>query len=140
MVKLNADKTSSRRKMRKAHFGASSVERRVRMAAPLKKDLFLRYKVRSMPVIKGDEVKVLRGSCKGKEGKVTGVQRNKYVIHVERCTRDKSNGQQIPIGIDASNVVITNLKIDKSRKAILARKRSGNKTKESAGGMGALVD
>ena len=140
MVKLNADKTSSRRKMRKAHFGASSVERRVRMAAPLKKDLFLRYKVRSMPVIKGDEVKVLRGSCKGKEGKVTGVQRNKYVIHVERCTRDKSNGQQIPIGIVASNVVITNLKIDKSRKAILARKRSGNKTKESAGGMGALVD
>jgi len=140
MVKLNADKTSSRRKMRKAHFGASSVERRVRMAAPLKKDLFLRYKVRSMPVIKGDEVKVLRGDCKGKEGKVLGVQRNKYVIHVERCTRDKSNGQQIPIGIDASNVVITNLKIDKSRKAILARKRSGNKTKESAGGMGALVD
>ena len=124
MVKLNADKTSSRRKMRKAHFGASSVERRVRMAAPLKKDLFLRYKVRSLPVIKGDEVKVTRGAYKGKEGKVTGVQRNKYVIHIERVTRDKSNGQQIPVGIDASNVVITNLKIDRCRKAILARKKS----------------
>lgn len=46
MVKLNPNKTSSRRKMRKAHFGATSVERRVRMSAPLKKDLFLKYKVR----------------------------------------------------------------------------------------------
>lgn len=94
-----------------------------------------------MPVIKGDEVKVMRGAFKGKEGKVTQVYRKKYVIHVERCTRDKSNGQQIPIGIDASNVVITSLKIDKSRKAILARKKS-DKGKAAAVGEGSasLVD
>jgi len=140
MVKLNANKTSSRRKMRKAHFGASSVERRIRMSAPLKKDLALRYKVRSMPVIKGDEVKVMRGSMKGKEGVVKNVQRNKYVIHVERCTRDKSNGQQIPIGINASNVMITSLKIDKSRKAILARKKNDKGKSDTAGGISSLVD
>ena len=38
--------------------------------------------------------------------------------------------QQKPIGISASNVVITKLKLDKSRKAILERKnRNMDKTK-----------
>ena len=47
LVKFNNDKTSSRRKMRKAHFGATSVERRPRMSAPLSKDLFQKHNVRS---------------------------------------------------------------------------------------------
>ncbi|RYH04918.1 50S ribosomal protein L24 [archaeon] len=71
---------------------------------------------------KDDEVRVLRGSFKGKEGKVVTVYRKKYVIHVERCTRDKANGQTIHVGIDASNVEITKIKMDKCRKAILDRK------------------
>lgn len=45
VVKVNVNKTSSRRKMRKAHFGASSVERRVRMSAALNKELFQRFHV-----------------------------------------------------------------------------------------------
>jgi large subunit ribosomal protein L26e len=90
--------------------------------------------VRSLPIRKDDEVSVKRGKCKGKEGKVMQVYRKKYVIHVERCTHDKANGQSIFIGIDASNVVITKLKLDKSRKAILERKNrslSGNKNNAS---------
>lgn len=74
-----------------------------------------------MPIRKDDEVRVLRGEFKGKEGKVVQVYRKKYVIHVERCTRDKANGQTINVGIDASNVEITKLKMDKGRKAILDR-------------------
>ena len=35
-----------------------------------------------MPVVKGDKVKVLRGSNKGKEGKVVEVYRKKWVIPV----------------------------------------------------------
>jgi ribosomal protein uL24 len=86
-----------------------------------------------MPVIKDDEVKVMRGKFKGQEGRVTDVYRRKYVIHVERCTRDKANGQSIPIGISASNVLITKLKLDKSRKAILERK---NRAKIAQGSKG----
>ena len=82
--------------------------------------------VRSIPLRKDDEVKVIRGQFKGKEGKIVQVYRKKYVVHVERCTRDKANGQTIHVGIDASNVEITKLKMDKSRKAILDRK---NRTK-----------
>ena len=36
--------------------------------------------------------------------------------------RDKINGQPVAVGISASNVVITKLKLDKSRKQILERK------------------
>jgi large subunit ribosomal protein L26e len=78
--------------------------------------------VNAVPVRKDDEVRVLRGEFKGKEGKVTEVYRKKYVIHVERCTRDKANGQTIHVGINASNVEITKIKMDKGRKAILDRK------------------
>lgn len=45
MAKTHVDKTSSRRKQRKAHFGATSVERRVRMSAPLSKELRKKYNV-----------------------------------------------------------------------------------------------
>jgi hypothetical protein len=45
VVKFDTTKTSSRRKMRKAHFGATSVERRVRMSSSLSKDLFQKYHV-----------------------------------------------------------------------------------------------
>jgi len=67
----------------------------------------------------------VRGSNKEKEGKVTSVYRLKYVIHVERVTREKASGQSVPIGIHPSNVVITKLKLDKDREAILERSRLG---------------
>ena len=84
--------------------------------------------MRSLPIRKDDEVVVNRGEFKGTEGKVVQVYRKKYVIHVEKATRDKANKQTIHVGINASNVTITKLKLDKSRKAILERKnRKGGK-------------
>lgn len=44
------------------------------------------------------------------------------MIHVDRVQRDKSNGASSPIGIHPSNVVITTIKLDKDRRAILDRK------------------
>ncbi|CAM9104162.1 unnamed protein product [Heterosigma akashiwo] len=132
-MKFNPNVTSSRRKNRKAHFSAHSTAKRVRMSAPLSKELREKYSVRAVPIRKDDEVRVVRGNdkIKGREGKVIQVYRKKYVIHVERLTRSKGNpqgGQQVQIGIDPSNVVITKLKMDKDRKALLARKdRSGAK-------------
>ena len=75
-----------------------------------------------MPVVKGDKVKVLRGNYKGKEGKVVEVYRKKWVIHIEGITRAKVNGSSAKVGIDASKVEITELKLNKDRKDILERK------------------
>ena len=62
MKQVKATVSSSRRKSRKAHFTASSTERRTIMSAPLSKDLVAKYNVRSMPVRKDDEVLVVRGT------------------------------------------------------------------------------
>ena len=81
--------------------------------------------VRSIPIRKDDEVLVVRGSNKGREGKVTSVYRLKYLIHIERVSREKSNGQSVPIGIHPSKVVISKLKMDKDRESILERVGKG---------------
>lgn len=103
------------------------------MSAPLSKELREKYNVRSIPIRKDDEVLIVRGSNKDKEGKVTSVYRLKYVIHVERVTREKTSGQSVPLGIHPSNVVITKLKLDKDRESILERIKAGRETKGKTG-------
>ncbi|KAK3314791.1 translation protein SH3-like domain-containing protein [Apodospora peruviana] len=125
---------SSRRKSRKAHFSAPSSIRRNIMSAPLSKELREKYNVRSIPIRKDDEVMVVRGLNKDKEGKVTSVYRLKYVIHIERVTREKATGQSVPLGIHPSNVVITKLKLDKDREAILERIKAGREQVQKAKG------
>ncbi|CAI0648613.1 60S ribosomal protein [Colletotrichum fructicola] len=125
MTKVNKMVHSSRRKSRAAHFGAPSSTRRFIMSAPLSKELREKYNVRSIPIRKDDEVTIVRGTNKGREGKITSVYRLKYVVHVERVVRDKASGQSVPLGIHPSNVVITKLKLDKDRESILERIKVG---------------
>nr|QAA11218.1 ribosomal protein L26 [Pseudellipsoidion edaphicum] len=123
MVKFSPNVSSSRRKSRKAYFTAPSHERRVLLSAPLSKDLQAKHKVRSLPIRKDDEVTVVRGAYKNREGKVTAVYRKKFVIHIDRINREKANGATVNVGIHPSKVVITKLKTNKARKAILERKK-----------------
>ncbi|KAK1925120.1 putative structural constituent of ribosome [Papiliotrema laurentii] len=115
---------SDRRKSRKAHFGASSGLKRKIMSSALSKELREKHSARSLPIRKDDEVLVVRGKYKGREGKIVQVYRKKWVVHVDRVVVEKSNAATVPVGIHPSNVVITSLKLDKDRKAILERKGS----------------
>ena len=49
------------------------------MSTSLSKELQAKYNVRSIPVRKDDEVMVVRGIYKNREGKVTACYRGKYV-------------------------------------------------------------
>merc|ERR1711879_392859 len=102
MAKQNAAVSSSSRKSRKAHFNAHSHQKRKIMSAALSKELRSKYNVRSMPILKDDEVKIVRRHFKG----------------------EKASGQTTHIGIHPSNVVITKLKLNKDRKALLEAKRA----------------
>merc|ERR1712102_59989 len=85
MAKQNSAVSSCARKSRKAHFNAPSHLRRKIMSASLSKELRGQYNVRPMPLVKDDEVKIVRGHFKGEQtGKVITVYRKKYVIPVER--------------------------------------------------------
>ena len=82
-----------------------------------------------MPLRKGDEVKVVRGKHKSRAGKIVSVYRKKFIIHIERVTLDKANGQPVPIPIQPSNVIITKLNLEKEiakdRKDLIRRKAVG---------------
>jgi len=109
------------------------------MTAPLSKELRAKLGIKRLPIRKDDEVRVVRGEAsdpkKGNgrrnfteapvSGKVAQVYRKKWVIHIERLVREKANGQSVPIGICPSKVVITKIKEDKDRKALIERKKSG---------------
>ncbi|WVF71920.1 ribosomal protein L24 [Kwoniella sp. CBS 6097] len=94
------------------------------MSSPLSRELRSQHTARSIPIRKDDEVLIVRGKYKGREGKVTQVYRKKWVIHVDRVHIEKTNAATVPVGIHPSNVVITSLKLDKDRRAILERKGS----------------
>ena len=103
------------------------------MSSALSVELRNKYHVRSMPVRKDDEVKVVRGNYNGREGKVMQCYRKKWVIHIERITREKASGATVQVGIHPSKCVITKLKLDKDRKSILDRKNRDTKSDAAKG-------
>merc|ERR1719217_1220674 len=129
-MKSHTSVSSQRRKGRKAHFSAPSSVRRKMMSSPLSKELRTKYDCKSVPVRKGDTVLIKCGSkeggVKGKTGKVITVYRRRWCIHVEKIVRDKRSGNTVQVPIDPSNCEITQLKLDKSRKTLLARKDRAN--------------
>merc|ERR1711934_1040147 len=139
-MKYSQNVSSSRRKSRKAHFSAPSSVRRKIMSSRLSKELIEKYHVKSMPIRKDDEVIVVRGTSAGQQGKVISVYRKKYVIHVERITKEKANGSTVNLGIHPSNVNITKLKLDKDRRAILDRKDTTKAMAKGKGKYSADVD
>jgi ribosomal protein uL24 len=50
--------------------------------------------VRSIPIRTGDEVVVTAGDHRKKTGKVIGVDRKSFKIHVEGITREKAGGKE----------------------------------------------
>jgi len=110
-------------KQRKYLYNAPLHHRGKIMSAHLSPELREKYGVRSMPIRKGDRVKVVRGDYKGTEGEVISVDREKYRIAIKGLIRKKTDGTEIPIPIHPSKVVITKLDLkDDARKKILERK------------------
>jgi large subunit ribosomal protein L26e len=82
----------------------------------------------------------VRGSFKSRDGKVTQVYRKKYIIHVERISREKNNGATVNLGVHPSKVVITKLHLDPDRKALLERKNRSAQTEKGKGKFGKETD
>jgi large subunit ribosomal protein L26e len=64
-----------------------------------------------------DEVVVLRGVKKGFKGKVIQVYRKKWVIHIDKLTKNKANGAPYQLPVHPSKVAITKVKEGKDRLA-----------------------
>ena len=109
-------KTHQRRKVRRQWYNEPLHRRRKQIAAHLSDELIERWNVRSLPVRKGDTVLIIRGSFKGHEGKVAGVDVRRRKIKVEGATISKTDGTQVAIPIDPSNVIIRKLDLSDRRR------------------------
>ena len=110
------------RKQRKEMYNAPLHKRRKWIASHLEEKLLLKYDKRSISVIKGDTVKVMRGSFRGHENKVARVDVRKRYLEIEGITMSKADGNKIARPIHASNVMITKLNLtDKWRRKKLER-------------------
>lgn len=121
---MGQPKSSKPRKQRKFLFTAPLHLRRRFMSSHLSKELRGKYKRRSLPVRKGDEVEIMRGSFKDKKGKITRVDIKKYKVYVEGATRRRTTGVDVQVPIHPSNLKIINLNLeDKRRVKILERSK-----------------
>ena len=118
-------------KQRKELYNAPLHRKRKQIAAHLEENLLLKYDRRSIPIIKGDTLMVMRGSFKGHEDKVVKVNVKKRNLEIEGITMAKADGNKIPKPIHASNVLITKLNLtDKWRRKKLERNLSEETKKE----------
>jgi len=119
------------RKQRKNLYNAPLHKRRKWLASHLAEDLMLKYNKRSVPVVRGDTVKVVRGNFKNHVDKVREVDLVRQVIEVEGVVTTKVDGSKVPRPIHPSNVIITKLNLtDPKRREKLERGLSEEARKE----------
>lgn len=81
---------------------------------------------RAVSLRKGDIVKVVRGTFKGKKGKITSINHAKLKIMIDGVKRKKSDGTEMQVLVDPSKIIVEEL--DKSD-----AKRFGKKEKKTEG-------
>jgi|SRR5919106_3236635 large subunit ribosomal protein L24 len=100
------------------------------IAAHLSDNLHQQYHTRSLRVIKGDTVRVMRGEYNGIEGKIESVNTMTGTLAIEGIQREKVRGGNVKVRIHSSNVLITNLNLnDKYRQESMQGRLAKEKPK-----------
>ncbi len=95
----------------------------------LSNNLKKEYNTKSLRIVKGDSIKIMRGEYKGVEGKVEKLNTLKGRLSIEGVQREKIKGGQVKVQIHASNVRITSLHLDdKYRKNKIGNQEQINKS------------
>ena len=100
-------------KMRnKMIYQASSQTRSKQLGSALSKDLHKKYGKRSVRVIEGDSVTIVRGEFRGVDGKVAKISKAKSSVAIEGVKKEKTKGDKFDVYIHTSNLVVTSLSTD----------------------------
>jgi len=103
------------------------------LGANLSVNLREQHNKRSMRVIKGDTVRILRGEYVGIEGKVEKVNTERSTLSIEGVQREKIRGGNVKVQIHASNVQIISLNTDDGYRLKGIPKSSDKNTKTKKG-------
>lgn len=114
MVRLQSKQPRKQRKMR---YTSPAHLRGRYLNAPLAEQLRDQYKRRSIRVVTGDTVKLVRGDNAGHEGLVDEVDvlRSRIVVH--GVTGTKADGTEVPRPVDPSKVQIVKLNLKDPKRA-----------------------
>jgi len=103
------------------------------LGANLSANLREQHRKRSMRVIKGDTVRILRGEYVGIEGKVEKVNTERSTLAIEGVQREKIRGGNVKVQVHASNVQIISLNTDDDYRLKGIPKLSDNNTNTKKG-------
>lgn len=90
-------------------YQATAVVKSRQLCSHLSKDLQKKYGKRSIRVIEGDTIRVLRGEFRGVAGKITKVSIQKNGVSVEGVKKEKLKGGNLDVFIHPSNLIVTDL-------------------------------
>ena len=99
------------RKQRKKREDAPLHERNKYVRATLSDELREEYGTRSVRVSEGDTVEIMRGDYAGEEEEVLRVDLDETKVYIEDVTVEKTDGEEVPKPVDASNLRVTNLNL-----------------------------
>lgn len=116
-------------KMRnKLIYRATFHTRSKQLGSQLSEDLRKKYGKKSVRVIEGDSIKIVRGEFKGVDGKISKVSTKKSSVAVEGVKKEKTKGDKFDVYIHTSNLLVTGLNTeDKWRIAKLEGKKPSEK-------------
>ena len=98
------------------------------LSSQLSEDLRKKYGKKSVRVIEGDSIKIVRGEFKGVDGKISKVSTKKSSVAVEGVKKEKTKGDKFDVYIHTSNLLVTGLNTeDKWRIAKLEGKKPSEK-------------
>ena len=111
-------------KMRnKMIYQATFTTKSKQLGSALSKDLHKKYGRRSVRVIEGDSIRIIRGEYKGVDGKISKISTQKNSVSIEGIKKEKTKGDKFDVYIHTSNLVVTSLNTgDKWRMARLEGK------------------
>lgn len=116
------------RKQRKYVYNAPLHVKHSFLSAHLSKDLRAKHKRRNLPLRKGDEVIVMRGTFAGKKAKVSNVDLKRTRAMLEGITRPKRDGSKVNVFFHPSNLQIITLTLDdKQRLSVKVEKAQEKK-------------
>ena len=100
------------------------------LGSQLSDELRKKYGKKSVRVVEGDSIKIVRGEFKGVDGKVSKIFTKKSSVSVEGVKKEKTKGDKFDVYIHTSNLLVTGLNTDdKWRIAKLEGKNPNEKPK-----------
>ena len=119
-------------KMRnKMIYRATYTTKSKQLGSALSKDLHKKYGRRSVRVIEGDSIRIIRGEYKGVDGKISKISTQKNSVSIEGIKKEKTKGDKFDVYIHTSNLVVTSLNTgDKWRMARLEGKNPRKQPKD----------